>query len=131
MKPTEARERWKDVEGFFGYYKVSNLGRVWSAPRKGTKGGIICPRGNNKRNGLQVVFSTPEKSQQFYVHQLVALAFNPKPSLEHDCVMHANGDMRDNRARNLRWMKREDTGRVGVIVRTKKTLTELKKIRKF
>ena len=27
-------EKWKDIDGFFGYYQVSNLGRVKSLCRK-------------------------------------------------------------------------------------------------
>ena len=34
-------EIWKDIKDFEGKYQVSNLGRVKSLPRKGTKGGIM------------------------------------------------------------------------------------------
>ena len=33
-------EIWKDVKGYEGLYEVSNLGRIKSAQRSGTTGGI-------------------------------------------------------------------------------------------
>lgn len=30
------KEVWKDIEGYEGFYQVSNLGRIKSIPRNGT-----------------------------------------------------------------------------------------------
>lgn len=28
------KEEWRDIKGFEGYYKISNLGRILSLPKK-------------------------------------------------------------------------------------------------
>lgn len=40
------KEIWKDIQGYEGLYQVSNLGRVKSLPRNGTKAEerILKPR---------------------------------------------------------------------------------------
>lgn len=93
-------ELWKDIEGFEGLYQVSNLGRIKSAFREGTKGGIIkqfiihnYPKVNLHKNG---------ESHFIYTHRLVAKAFIPNP-LNKPQINHINGNKCDNRAINLEW----------------------------
>lgn len=108
-------EEWRDIKGFEGKYQVSNLGRVKSLPRKGTKGGIMtqhqrkCSNSNDRgllyfRVALNICRG---KTKWCSVNRLVAEAFIENPrGLE--MVDHINNDPRDNRVENLQWISRED-----------------------
>ena len=41
-------ELWRPVVGYEGLYDVSSLGRIRSAPRQGTRGGILKPFGDGQ-----------------------------------------------------------------------------------
>ena len=108
----EEKEIWKDIEGYEGYYQISNMGRVKSLERtvwKG-KGYRIVPErilkaGANGDGYLQVNLSKDDKVKQPLVHRLVAIAFceNPKGYTE---VNHKDEDKTNNRAENLEWCSR-------------------------
>lgn len=99
-------EIWKDIEGYEGYYQVSNFGNVRSLDRiisgKRYKGNLIkciydC-RGY-KRVGL-----TKNKiTKNFTVHRLVANAFIPNPEKKNE-IDHINTNTGDARVDNLRWV---------------------------
>lgn len=104
-------EIWKDIEGYEGLYQVSNLGRIKSMPRKGTKGGILtqherCDNKHSKKY-LRVALSKDHKTSWFSVNRIVAEAFieNPENLPEVD---HINNDEKDNRVCNLQWITRKD-----------------------
>ncbi len=103
-------ERWKEIEGFYGYYLISDFGRIksiggWcgSAKRKEkirstslTKDGYIKVRLNKK-----------DKDKTVRVHRLVAEAFIP--NLENkDTVNHKDGNKRNNHKSNLEWITKVD-----------------------
>ena len=72
-------EIWKDVQGYEGYYQVSNLGRVKSLERKSKlnrkiKERILAPR-EHTGGYLRVQLSRKD----FYIHRLVAETFIPNP----------------------------------------------------
>ena len=80
-------EIWKDIEGYEGFYQVSNLGRVKSLHRliKFSNGGTreypekILKQ--YKANGYWVVgLNNHGKKTQVSVHRLVAEAFIPNPN---------------------------------------------------
>lgn len=97
-------EIWKDIPNYEGIYQVSNLGRVKSKPRKGTKGGIMTQheRRDNHHNKkyLRVPLTKEHKTSWFSVNRLVAQAFleNYRDNLQVD---HINNNEKDNRACNL------------------------------
>lgn len=99
-------EIWKDIEGFYGFYQVSNMGRVRSLTRKvwnyTKKGKILNPQ--SKPNGyLNVCLSNGEIRQKHaYIHRLVASAFIPNPMGLSE-INHKNFDKTDNRVENLEW----------------------------
>ena len=104
------KEIWKDVPGYEGYYKVSNMGNVISLNRT-----ITCSDGSVRfikersigavrDNGYRCVsLSKDNISKSTTVAQVVAVAFlNHKPDGHTLVVDHINGKRTDDRARNLR-----------------------------
>jgi hypothetical protein len=92
-------EIWQDVKGSEGFYKVSNMGRVYSYKSNrliGSKSG-----GNlNHKYWL---------TSQGSIHRLVALHFVPNPDpINKTDVDHINFNIDDNRAVNLRWVTKSE-----------------------
>jgi hypothetical protein len=100
-------EIWKDIIGYEGYYQVSNLGRVKSKPRKGTKGGIMTQHERNdnhhSKKYLRVPLTKDHKTNWCSVNRLVAQAFleNYREDLQVD---HINNNEKDNKAWNLQML---------------------------
>lgn len=100
-------EVWKDIPNYEGIYMVSNLGRVKSMPRKGTKGGIATQheRKDSKHNKkyLRVPLTKNHQTKWFSVNRLVAQAFlsNYTEDLQVD---HINNNEKDNRVCNLQML---------------------------
>lgn len=102
-------EKWKEIKGFEGQYRISNLGRVKSLSRlRKQKGGgyallkerIMKTRTNNC--GFQYVLL---HSKCFLIHRLVAEAFvhNDDP-VNKKYVQHKDKDKANNHCRNLEWV---------------------------
>lgn len=105
-------EIWKPIAGFEGRYEVSSLGRVKSLaferPHSNRSGVCKCKEKIRKSslmpNGyMHIVLCSDKKSQQFYVHRLVAAAFLPKREGATQ-VNHKNGVRDDNRLENIEWV---------------------------
>jgi hypothetical protein len=103
-------EIWKDIPNFENYYQVSNLGRVKSLSR------IVYNRGltpfikkekiltNRVKDNLYlfITFSVNGKKKNFYIHQLVAMAFlGHKPDRFNLVINHKNHNVTDNSVWNL------------------------------
>jgi hypothetical protein len=91
-------ERWLPIVGYENY-EVSDLGRVKSLARNGTKGGILKYAIN--QGYLRVCLSKNNKNKNVVIHRLVLQAFQPtEEDLECDHINHIKSD---NRLCNLRW----------------------------
>lgn len=105
----EEEEVWKDVVGFEGLYKVSNLGRVksldrWLVYKDGRrrfyKGRVLNPVIDT--HGYETFQLGRKKHAK--THRLVALQFvhNPNPS-EYNVINHKDENRRNNKYSNLEW----------------------------
>ena len=97
-------EEWRDVVGYEGLYKISNLGRVMSL-YKGTKlrKKVAILKPNIRENGYESVSLYMNKKKRGYlVHRLVAMAFIPNPD-NLPAVNHKDECKTNNTPENLEW----------------------------
>jgi len=106
-------EVWKPIEGYEGFYEVSNLGRVRSyKPKANSKllrritPVILTPQINE--HGYMVICLGGRKSLKTWrVHRLVAMHFventEGKPF-----VNHIDGNKSNNKANNLEWCTKSE-----------------------
>lgn len=113
-------EIWKDIHGYEGYYKVSNLGRVKSLDRiiphprlyqQFVKGRILKQKIVKDFNtltedvmiSLQVALALENTTHYFNVRRLVYAAFKKKIDFKKDglYVINRDGDGYNNRVSNL------------------------------
>lgn len=102
-------EEWRDIEGFGGFYQVSNMGRVRSrgngyAGRKPDKWYLRSLSANHD-GYLKVYLNAGGKTATRGVHTLVAKAFIPNPD-NFNTVNHKDGDKTNNNVDNLEWADR-------------------------
>lgn len=88
-------EKWKDVDGYDGLYKVSNLGRVKGKHR-------IKSQQDNGKGYLMVRLNKNGESRWHLVHRLVAKAFIENPENK-PTVNHIDGNRKNNKFNNLEW----------------------------
>ena len=101
----EIIEQWKPIDGFEGFYAVSNLGRVKSLGNdKSRKEKILKPI-NNGKDYLQVGLWRDGKYKMFLVHRLVATAFIPNPEGLPE-VNHKDENPLNNAKSNIEWVSR-------------------------
>lgn len=101
------QEVWKDVSGWEGKYRVSNLGRVMALNYRQVKGRTeIMSYSVNGHGYLSVIFTKNGAHKMYRVNRLVAEAFVPNPNNFPE-VNHIDGDKKNNRADNLEWTDRK------------------------
>lgn len=94
---TNIKEIWKDITGYEGRYKVSNLGKVKSLISNRILS-PVCIQGY-----LLVDLSANGKAIKKFIHRLVAIHFIPNPDSKPQ-VNHKKGNKKDNRATQLEWV---------------------------
>lgn len=100
-------EKWKDIAGWEGRYRVSDQGNVESYDfPNGRKGKRLTPQPNEK-GYLMVHLYNGAKKKTAKVHRLVAEAFVPNPRNLPE-VNHHDGNKRNNAASNLEWSTRQE-----------------------
>lgn len=92
-------EIWKEIDGYDGKYKISNMGRIWNTiTDKSVDGGM------DNHSGYRKIYLTTGKEvgKYFELHRLIAQYFVPNTHNKR-LIEHINGDKSNNRANNLRW----------------------------
>lgn len=105
-------EKWKDIEGFEGYYQVSTYGRVKSLSRTSIRRGRTYPQ---KESILKmqinqypsVMLQKEGNKRRVNIHRLVAHAFIPNPQNK-PMVNHINGIKTDCHVDNLEWVTQRE-----------------------
>lgn len=105
-------EEWNPIDGWEGFYEVSNFGRVKSLSRVAKsswkhKNRVLKERiMKQQTNGLgrpTVDLSNGELSKTFQVAVMVAKAFVPNPDNKPQ-VNHIDGNPANNKVSNLEWV---------------------------
>ena len=110
-------EIWKDIEGYEGYYQISNTGRVKSLERdifSATTGEKINHRYehikapvNNTDGYPSIKLCVNGVNKTIAIHRLVAQAFVPNPDGKLE-VNHIDMDRTNNNSDNLEWVSHEE-----------------------
>lgn len=104
-------EIWKDIEGYEGYYQVSNMGRVRSLDRLDRMGrkwiSKIKKLQVDTKGYLYVSLCKNSVKRRFFAHRLVAKAFIPNPYKKPE-VNHIDHNPQNNISSNLEWCTRQE-----------------------
>lgn len=88
-------EEWKNVKGYEGLYKISNLGRVKNKYNKILNGHVT-------KGYVRIALSKNRKVKTTSIHRLVAEHFIDN-STNKPYVNHIDGDKQNNNVNNLEW----------------------------
>ncbi len=108
-------EEWRDVVGYEGIYKVSNMGRVKSLERavKTKHNGIRIQKenildGSLRRGRPSIMLCNDKKERVFFISNLVLFAFvGPRP-VGYECCHFPDRDVKNNKLSNLFWGSRKE-----------------------
>lgn len=95
------KEIWRDIEGYEGLYKVSNLGNVKCMNYRNQKKEQIKKAIKNDTGYFCLSLWKNGNPKNMRVHRLVAMAFIPNPQNK-PCINHKDGDKINNKINNFR-----------------------------
>ena len=115
MKQLNNIEIWKDIEGYEGYYQVSNFGNVKSLSRDIVKSNEVIQhrkerlltKRKNSDGYYSVHLCVDKEEKNIGIHILVAKAFVPNPNNKKE-VNHNDFNRANNKASNLSWMTHKE-----------------------
>jgi hypothetical protein len=123
-------EIWKDIKGYEGLYKVSNLGNIKSLKYRHHNREEILIGGIKKTGYKQVILVKDNKVKYKLVHRIVAETFISNPNNKPQ-VNHIDGNKTNNNINNLEWCsQRENQKHAYKIGLQKPILTEKNKYSK-
>lgn len=98
-------QKWKDVVGFEGLYKVSDTGKIYSV-----KSNRVIKHKISKTGYCNIELHKDGKPIMKYVHRLVAEAFVDNPTNKPQ-VNHKDGNKQNNHFSNLEWVTASENQR--------------------
>lgn len=90
-------QKWKDIKGFEGLYKINEYGDIYS----NYINGIMKPYLSNKGYKLINLYKN-NKKYKFTIHKLVAINFIPNPN-NLPIVLHLDNNKLNTHYLNLKW----------------------------
>lgn len=108
-------EIWKDIKGYEGRYRISNIGRVLCVERvqkwgkRHIKERVLTPKKKGKKNPYLtiILYDNSGKDKTYHIHRLVALHFVEGYFSGAD-VNHKDGNKSNNVYTNLEWCTRSE-----------------------
>lgn len=111
-------EKWKDIKGYEGLYKISNHGRILAISRRvrfgknwrNTETKLLHPRRKGACSNPYltiILYNENREKKTFHVHRLVALHF-VEGWYEGSEVNHIDGNKQNNHYTNLEWCSRSE-----------------------
>ena len=121
-------EIWKDIQGYEGYYQISNQGRVKSFHNKNPK---ILKLSVTKFGYHRVELNLKGHAKKHSVHRLVAMTFIPNPH-KYKVINHIDGNKLNNIPENLEWCTYQENTKhavdTGLLVKPKGELNGSSKL---
>lgn len=96
------KEKWKDIKGYEGLYKISNTGLVSSLHYRKSNKEQILKCGSDKDGYLQVNLCKNGKHKNHKIHRLVAIHFIENPN-NLPQINHKDENKTNNNVDNLEW----------------------------
>lgn len=88
-------------------YYISNYGRTKSVD-KDTRDESLMKATMLKTGFPKITYRLAEGCESVYPHKTVAQYFIPKPTENHEYVIHIDMNRRNNSSRNLKWVTKEE-----------------------